>query len=42
MERPNPKTFVGTGKIEEKSVCKENEISTLMMMSYLHHSKKHF
>jgi 50S ribosomal subunit-associated GTPase HflX len=29
MERPNPKTFVGTGKIEE-SVCKENEISTLI------------
>src|SRR6187402_429382 len=31
MERPNPKTFVGTGKLEE--IClfvKENEISTLI------------
>jgi GTP-binding protein HflX len=33
MERPNPKTFVGTGKIEEiHQYVKENEISTLMMM----------
>ncbi|TDE06717.1 GTPase HflX [Flavobacterium hiemivividum] len=31
MERPNPKTFVGTGKIEEiHSYVKENEISTLI------------
>ena len=31
MERPNPKTFVGTGKIEEIHVfVKENEISTLI------------
>jgi GTP-binding protein HflX len=28
MERPNPKTFVGTGKIEEiHQYVKENEIS---------------
>ena len=31
MERPNPKTFVGTGKIEEiHHFIKENEISTLV------------
>jgi GTP-binding protein HflX len=31
MERPNPKTFVGTGKIEEiHQYVKENEISTLI------------
>ena len=31
MERPNPKTFVGTGKIEEIHLfVKENEISTLV------------
>ena len=31
MERPNPKTFVGTGKIEEINLfVKENEISTLV------------
>lgn len=31
MERPNPKTFVGTGKIEEINLfVKENEISTLI------------
>ena len=31
MERPNPKTFVGTGKIEEIHLfIKENEISTLV------------
>jgi GTP-binding protein HflX len=31
MERPNPKTFVGTGKIEEIHLyVKENEISTLI------------
>jgi GTP-binding protein HflX len=31
MERPNPKTFVGTGKIEEiHQYVKENEISTLV------------
>jgi GTP-binding protein HflX len=30
MERPNPKTFVGTGKIEEIHHVKENEISTLI------------
>lgn len=31
MERPNPKTFVGTGKIEEIQLyVKENEISTLI------------
>lgn len=31
MERPNPKTFVGTGKIEEiHHFVKENEISTLI------------
>ena len=31
MERPNPKTFVGTGKIEEiNHFVKENEISTLI------------
>jgi GTP-binding protein HflX len=33
MERPNPKTFVGTGKIEEiHQYVKENEISTLILM----------
>jgi 50S ribosomal subunit-associated GTPase HflX len=33
MERPNPKTFVGTGKNRRNtSVCKENEISTLILM----------
>ncbi|WP_035669113.1 GTPase HflX [Flavobacterium sp. 83] len=31
MERPNPKTFVGTGKIEEiHQFVKENDISTLV------------
>ncbi|MFV8324664.1 GTPase HflX [Flavobacterium sp. ZS1P14] len=31
MERPNPKTFVGTGKIEEINLfVKENDISTLV------------
>jgi len=31
MERPNPKTFVGTGKIEEIHLfVKENDISTLV------------
>jgi GTP-binding protein HflX len=31
MERPNPKTFLGTGKIEEiSSYIKENEISTVI------------
>ena len=31
MERPNPKTFVGTGKIEEINLfVKENDISTLI------------
>ena len=31
MERPNPKTFMGTGKIEEiHSYVKENDISTLI------------
>ena len=31
MERPNPKTFVGTGKIEEIHLfVKENGISTLV------------
>lgn len=31
MERPNPKTFVGTGKIEEiRLFVKENDISTLV------------
>ncbi|MFE3848312.1 GTPase HflX [Flavobacterium sp. LB3P45] len=31
MERPNPKTFVGTGKIEEiHQFVKENDISTLI------------
>jgi GTP-binding protein HflX len=31
MERPNPKTFMGTGKIEEINLfVKENEISTLI------------
>jgi GTP-binding protein HflX len=31
MERPNPKTFLGTGKIEEISLyIKENEISTVI------------
>ncbi|WP_316636128.1 GTPase HflX [uncultured Flavobacterium sp.] len=31
MERPNPKTFVGTGKIDEINLfVKENEISTLI------------
>ena len=31
MERPNPKTFVGTGKIEEINLfVKENQISTLV------------
>ena len=31
MERPNPKTFVGTGKIEEiHQYVKENDISTLV------------
>ena len=31
MERPNPKTFVGTGKIEEINIfVKENDISTLI------------
>lgn len=31
MERPNPKTFVGTGKIEEISLyIKENEVSTVI------------
>lgn len=31
MERPNPKTFVGTGKIEEINLfVKENQISTLI------------
>lgn len=31
MERPNPKTFVGTGKIEEiHQFIKENDISTLV------------
>jgi GTP-binding protein HflX len=39
MERPNPKTFVGTGK-KNPSVCKENEISTLIFDDELSHSKK--
>jgi GTP-binding protein HflX len=39
MERPNPKTFVGTGKIEEIHFVKENEISTYLMMNR-HPSKK--
>ncbi|MEZ0128985.1 GTPase HflX, partial [Flavobacterium sp. LBUM151] len=31
MERPNPKTFMGTGKIEEINLfVKENDISTLI------------
>ena len=31
MERPNPKTFVGTGKMEEiHQFVKENDISTLI------------
>ena len=31
MERPNPKTFVGTGKIDEINLfVKENDISTLV------------
>jgi len=31
MERPNPKTFVGTGKIDEiNHFVKENDISTLI------------
>lgn len=31
MERPNPKTFVGTGKIDEINLfVKENGISTLI------------
>jgi 50S ribosomal subunit-associated GTPase HflX len=43
MERPNPKTFVGTGKIEEIHHVKENEISTLiLMMNYSFTAKKYF
>jgi GTP-binding protein HflX len=44
MERPNPKTFVGTGKIEEiHQYVKENEISTLiLMMNYSFTKKKYF
>lgn len=31
MDKPNPKTFVGTGKLEEiKTFIKENEVSTLI------------
>ena len=43
MERPNPKTFVGTGKLEE--IClfvKENDISTLVFDDELSPSTKEY
>ena len=44
MERPNPKTFVGTGKMEEiNQYVIENDISTvILMMNCRHRSKKTF
>ena len=42
MEKPNPKTFLGTGKIDEVSIfIKEKKISTVILtMNYLLHNKK--
>jgi GTP-binding protein HflX len=45
MERPNPKTFVGTGKMEEiNQYVIENDISTVIFDDELSPSqqKKHF
>ena len=36
MDKPNPKTFLGTGKIDEINLyVKENEISTVIFFFFL-------